>query len=103
RRGNELALLGIFAAACVVAMLLFALSSRVQRWHRHGGVALGAALVALCVYFSGQSTSPLAVFYVWVATYSSYFFTRRAFVAHMIWAGVAYAAVLEIQQQGGDS
>ena len=94
RHGTQLALLGIFALASAVATLLLTLPSRITLAQCHLLVALGTALVTLCVYFSRVSTSPLAVFYVWVATYSAYFFRRSEFIAHMVWVGLAYAATV---------
>src|SRR5437764_14098592 len=73
KHADRPALLGIFAAACLTALLLLVFSGRVRQWQRHAGVVLGAALIALGVYFSGQSESQLALHFVWVAEYCQYF------------------------------
>ncbi len=45
-------------------------------------------------YFSGQNPSPLVFFFLWVFLYSSYFLTRRETAVQIVYAGLAYGALL---------
>jgi diguanylate cyclase (GGDEF)-like protein/putative nucleotidyltransferase with HDIG domain len=86
------------AAYGLVALLLFA-SDRVPGWAFHLVVGCGTALISASIYFTGRSPSVYILFYLWVALYASYFFSRRAAGAHLALVGIAYAAVLASRDQ----
>jgi diguanylate cyclase (GGDEF)-like protein/putative nucleotidyltransferase with HDIG domain len=57
-------------------------------------VAGGSALIGAAVYFRGSPTTAHAFFYVWVACFSFYFFSRGVALAEVAFAGGTYAVVL---------
>ncbi len=91
--------------AYVVVGLLLAAPSRFPEPALHAILALGTALVGLCVLFSGRAGAAYAFMFVWVALYASAFFSVRASVAHVVWVGAAYAVALtisgDVHPQGG--
>jgi diguanylate cyclase (GGDEF)-like protein/putative nucleotidyltransferase with HDIG domain len=86
------------AAYGLVALLLFA-SERLPRWALHLIVACGTALISASIHFSGQSPSVYILFYLWVALYAFYFFSRRTAGAHLALVGIAYGVVLVSKPQ----
>jgi diguanylate cyclase (GGDEF)-like protein len=50
--------------------------------------------VEWAIYASKDTTSPYAMFYVWIAIYSFYFLSRRRAAVQMGFIGLAYLAVL---------
>jgi hypothetical protein len=82
--------------AYVVVALLLAAPSRFPEPALHAILALGTALVGLCVLFSGRAGAAYAFMFVWVALYASAFFSVRASVAHVAWVGAVYAIALII-------
>src|SRR5438874_1206334 len=86
------------AAYGLVALLLFA-SERLPHWALHLVVACGTALISASIHFSGQSPSVYILFYLWVALYACYFFSRRAAAAQVGLVGIAYGAVLASRPQ----
>lgn len=62
----------------------------------HAALAGGTALIALCVVQSGRSGGAYAFMFVWVGGYAAAFFTLRATIAHLAWAGALYAVALAV-------
>ena len=58
-------------------------------------VGCGSALIAAAVYFRSSGTAAHALFYLWVACYSFYFFGRAVAIAELAVAAVSYAVALE--------
>jgi diguanylate cyclase (GGDEF)-like protein/putative nucleotidyltransferase with HDIG domain len=58
-------------------------------------IACASALIGAAVYFRASSTTAYALFYVWVACYSFYFFQRGVAVVETLFAGATYAAALD--------
>jgi diguanylate cyclase (GGDEF)-like protein/putative nucleotidyltransferase with HDIG domain len=58
-------------------------------------LACASALIGAAIYFRASSTTAFALFYVWVACYSFYFFKRRVAVAETVLAGFTYAVALD--------
>jgi signal transduction histidine kinase len=65
-------------------------------------IALANTLVTSVVFFNHEATSSYAFFYLWVTPYAAIFFSTRVAVAHVVYAGAAYAAVLAIHADAGD-
>jgi diguanylate cyclase (GGDEF)-like protein/putative nucleotidyltransferase with HDIG domain len=57
-------------------------------------VAAGSVLIAAAVYFRASDTSAHALFYLWVACYSFYFFPRSVALAETAFAGATYSVAL---------
>jgi len=86
--------LAIIANAFLVAAVLFTQASRLPAWTLHLALAWGSTLIAGVAYFAGLSPSPLVFFYLWVFLYASYFFTVRQTAVQILYAGLAYGALL---------
>jgi diguanylate cyclase (GGDEF)-like protein/putative nucleotidyltransferase with HDIG domain len=59
-----------------------------------GLVAAGSVLIGAAVYFRGSATTAHALFYLWVACFSFYFFSRGAALAQVAFAAGTYAIAL---------
>lgn len=70
---NTTGLVAVQAASVMTGLYLFSMADRVPLWMLRLGPALGTVNTTLCVYFSGESTSGFALFYLWVALYVFYF------------------------------
>ncbi|MFZ1154798.1 MAG: diguanylate cyclase [Solirubrobacteraceae bacterium] len=91
---NELGLLVIVANAYLVAGALYSQAAKLPAWTLLPALAWGSTLITGVAYFSGESPSPLVFFYLWVFLYASYFFTGKQAAAQIVYAGVAYGALL---------
>jgi diguanylate cyclase (GGDEF)-like protein/putative nucleotidyltransferase with HDIG domain len=91
---NAIGQLAIIANAYVVAAVLFTQAGRLPAWTLHVTLAWGSTLIAGAAYFAGDSPSPLVFFYLWVFLYASYFFSVRQTAAQIVYAGLAYGALL---------
>ena len=88
-----LGLIGLGAALIGAALLLAA--ERAVMWQLHLALALGTGMVALANEFTGQ-TALYPLLFSWPILYAFYFFKRPAAIAHVIFAGLAYAVVLAL-------
>jgi diguanylate cyclase (GGDEF)-like protein/putative nucleotidyltransferase with HDIG domain len=95
---NAQGILALLAAAYAVAALLLMAFDRLPLWAFHAALALGTLLVTGAIYFSGEGSSAYAGFYLWVAVYAFYFFSRRAALVQMLLVGVSYAIVLAARE-----
>jgi len=81
------------ATALVIALLLGA--SRVLRlWAFQLILFSKTTLISVAIYFSGGITSTYVMFYVLVALYACYFFSRTWAAIHIAFAGLAYGTVI---------
>ena len=97
-------ILAVDAVALLWAAWMFRNAGRIQFWLLRAGPALATLLTSFAVYFSGDSTSGYALFYVWVGLYVFYFPITRADAAlNVLWAFVNYAVVIAITPSGVDS
>ncbi|MDX6643923.1 MAG: hypothetical protein QOD76_1885, partial [Solirubrobacteraceae bacterium] len=83
-------------AAYAVAAILLLFARRLRPWTYQVVGAGGTALISLVVYFSGDGASVYAMFYVWPAVYSFYFFTRAQALVQVALAAVGYGGVLAL-------
>lgn len=91
---NATGQMAIIANAYLVAAVLFTQAPRLPAWTLHVTLAWGSTLIAGVAYFAGVSPSPLVFFYLWVFLYASYFFSLRQTAIQIVYAGVAYGALL---------
>jgi diguanylate cyclase (GGDEF)-like protein/putative nucleotidyltransferase with HDIG domain len=94
QRASDLGLLTIVGVAYCVAAGLYWWAHTLPRRVLPAALLLGSTLIAGVAYFSGQSPSPLVFFYLWVVLYASYFLTKRETVVQIVYAGLAYGALL---------
>ncbi len=92
---DEGAIAAVAGAALVVAAALIAggrgLPASVYAWT----LALGAAMITLCLWWGGPSGRAYAALYVWVALYAFYFFDLRLALLLAVWSLVLHAIVLD--------
>jgi diguanylate cyclase (GGDEF)-like protein len=85
-------------ATAVLTALLLGWSERLPAWCYQALMVFASMLIAFSLYFNGERHGgPAAlneVFYLWVALYAGYFFTRRQIVAQLGVVATTYAAAL---------
>ena len=64
-------------------------------------VALGIVLISGAILFSGRSTTPFVLFYLWSNLYAWYFFPRARALIQLGLTGLAYAVVLLLRDPIG--
>jgi diguanylate cyclase (GGDEF)-like protein len=85
------------AALCIAAYPLAALmlALRPLPWPiLHLAVALGTALVTVAVELSDVIAGAYAFYYLWVALFAAYFFSRRGAIVHITLVAVAYGGLI---------
>jgi diguanylate cyclase (GGDEF)-like protein len=90
----------LIGGAGVVGVLFLANSERANLGAVHAAIALGTAMICLCIYFSGVATGVYALMFVWVVQLTAYFFPGPRALAHLAWILVAYAVTLAIVPPG---
>ena len=80
--------------AFAISALLLIGYERIPIWAIQVFLACGTALVEWAVFASGDTTSPYAMFYFWIAIYAFYFLSRVRASMQMVFIGLAYSTVL---------
>jgi diguanylate cyclase (GGDEF)-like protein/putative nucleotidyltransferase with HDIG domain len=94
---NTTGILAVDVAALVWGLWMFKYASRIPFWVLRIGPGLATVMTSVALYFSGDSTSGYALFYVWVGLYAFYFPVHRGDAAlNVLWAAVNYAAMIAI-------
>ena len=94
---NTTGILIVDGAALVWAAWMFINAGRIPLWLLRLGPALATVMTSFAVYFSGDSTSGYALFYVWVGLYVFYFPVSRSDAAiNVLWAFLNYGVVIAI-------
>src|SRR6185503_5334185 len=91
---NEAGLVRVSVLAAVLGGFAIAFFDRIPPWAFQLLVASGTVLVTLMIEYSGARTSPYAFFYIWLALYALFFFSRGEAVMHVLFIAFAYAAVV---------
>ena len=95
----ELVICDLAAAACLVIAI---------GWRRLSPLAfqfllvVGTLMISAGTYFASSGPTDTEVFYLWVALYAAYFFTRRQAFLQVAVIGVCYAAVLVLGKDAGE-
>jgi diguanylate cyclase (GGDEF)-like protein/PAS domain S-box-containing protein len=89
--GGQFVLVGVLLVA---GLVLFAGAARLPSWATVAGVALGALVISLDIYFDGDIRTNDEMFYVMVSLYAFYFLSRRQAVGQLALIAVLYAAAL---------
>ena len=92
--GDQSALVAVSAAMAFAGVVLTALVTRIHRPAAHAVVAAAVAATGLLIYESGVAVGQYGTIFVWATLVSSYFFPRRAAIAHLAWLLVVYAVAL---------
>jgi diguanylate cyclase (GGDEF)-like protein/putative nucleotidyltransferase with HDIG domain len=88
-----------YALAAVVALA----GRTLPRWSLQVFLAAATLLIEWNIYASGDSTSPYAAMYFWVAIYAFYFLPRREALIQTGFIVVAYAALLTQVPDAGNA
>jgi diguanylate cyclase (GGDEF)-like protein len=91
---DEASMLSVQLTSVAAAGILVALRDRVPAWLTTAGPFAAAGLTSLVLVFSGSSSSPYLLFYLWVVFYAFYFLSRRAAVMLALFAILSYVAVI---------
>jgi diguanylate cyclase (GGDEF)-like protein/putative nucleotidyltransferase with HDIG domain len=95
--GAEELRIGITAVvAFALAVALLAVYDRLPLWGFQAFLAAGTVLIEWAVYSSGETTSPFAMFYFWIAIYAFYFLSRPRALLQMAFIALAYSATLVV-------
>jgi diguanylate cyclase (GGDEF)-like protein/PAS domain S-box-containing protein len=86
-------------AACVAIFLTW---RRLPVWGFELLLAVGTVVVSLGTLAASVRPTTTEMFYIWVALYAAYFFTRLRAVAQIAFVGVSYAAVLALGHSEGN-
>jgi diguanylate cyclase (GGDEF)-like protein/putative nucleotidyltransferase with HDIG domain len=91
---DESGMLLVQLGSVAAAGLLIVLRNRVPGWVTTAGPFAAAGLTSLVLVFSGSSTSPYLLFYLWVVFYAFYFLSRRDAILLALFGVLSYAAVM---------
>ena len=95
----ELAICDLAAGACLVIGF---------GWRRLSVVAfqlllaLGTVVITAGTYFASGGPTDTEIFYIWVALYAAFFFSRRQAAVQIAFVGVCYAGVLALGSESGE-
>lgn len=94
---NTLGLICVQSWSVLVGISLYLFADRISLWMLRAGPAIGTLNTTLAVYFSGDSTSAFALFYLWVGLYVFYFpSSRREAAFHILFTVANYAVAIAI-------
>ena len=93
-RADHAAMYAIGAMACACVAVMLAGRNRLSERLVEPALVVGHLLISAVVYFSGDPTTFLAMFYVWLNVYAFHFFGLRSGWAHTVLALACYAVVL---------
>lgn len=94
---NTTGILIVDGLALLWGLWMFRYAGRIPFWLLRVAPALATLMTSFAVYYSGDSTSGYALFYVWVGLYVFYFPVSRADAAiNVLWAFVNYAVVIAL-------
>jgi diguanylate cyclase (GGDEF)-like protein/putative nucleotidyltransferase with HDIG domain len=94
REVNELGIILVQASSVSLAVWLWFRAGNVPRWVLSVTPLVGTISVSAVVYFSGDSTSAYALFYLWVAIYAFYLLSRFEAALQIGFAIFNYALVV---------
>jgi diguanylate cyclase (GGDEF)-like protein/PAS domain S-box-containing protein len=89
------------AVTYVAAGLMWRFGRLLSRRQWELVVAFGIALISVAILFSGRSTTPFVLFYLWSNLYAWYFFPWRRALIQLALTGAAYAVVLLLRDPVG--
>jgi len=91
---NDLGLIVIQALSMAVGLGLYFGARQAPSWLIRVNPVLSVVATSLAIYFSNDSTSAYALFYLWPAVYTYYFFTRIEASVTVAFSALNYAAVI---------
>jgi diguanylate cyclase (GGDEF)-like protein/putative nucleotidyltransferase with HDIG domain len=100
--GTDQSRIAITAAiAFGLALVLLVGYDRLPLWGFQVFLAAGTVLIEWAIYASGETTSPYAMFYFWIAIYAFYFLSRTRALIQMGFIALAYSGALVFKTDVG--
>jgi diguanylate cyclase (GGDEF)-like protein/putative nucleotidyltransferase with HDIG domain len=100
--GAEETRIGIMSAAAFgLALALFFVYDKLPLSGFQAFLAAGTVLIEWAIYADGETTSPYAMFYFWIAIYAFYFLSRTRALLQMGFIAVAYSAAIVVKADIG--
>jgi diguanylate cyclase (GGDEF)-like protein/PAS domain S-box-containing protein len=65
-------------------------------------LALGTVVITAGTYFASSGPTDTEIFYIWVALYAAFFFSRRQAAIQVAFVGACYAGVLALGSESGE-
>jgi diguanylate cyclase (GGDEF)-like protein/putative nucleotidyltransferase with HDIG domain len=94
---NVAGLLGVQAAALAYGAFVMIRRERISFLTLRIGNLLAAVMTTFAVYFSGDSTSGYAIFYLWIGFYVFYYPVSRTEAAiNLLWGAACYAFAIAV-------
>jgi diguanylate cyclase (GGDEF)-like protein len=91
-------------ATALASLALLVWARRLPRQIYPAVMLLASALITVTMYFNGErlgaASSGTQVYYVWVALYAGYFFTRSQIAVQLAAVAILYASILSIVHVG---
>lgn len=100
---NIPAALVTIGVALLAGAALFVAAERVPGWAIPAGLALGTAIVSLNIYWAGDVRTENEMFYLWVAFYAFYFFSRRMAALQLALVGAGYGLAIALRHEAAGS
>jgi diguanylate cyclase (GGDEF)-like protein/putative nucleotidyltransferase with HDIG domain len=94
--GNTAGMVSVICLALVLGVAIEIGAEQIPERSYPWLVATGSVLIAALVYFRASSTAAHAFFYVWIACFSFYFFSRGVALAEVAFAAGTYAVGLAL-------
>jgi len=91
---NVLGVAAIALAGYLAGAVLWEAGAHIPDWGFQVLTACGTTLVTAAIYFGGHEYGGYALLYLWVSTYSFYFFDQRQALTHSAYIAVASGIVL---------
>jgi diguanylate cyclase (GGDEF)-like protein len=98
-RLEEAAACATGVAACVLIVFTW---RRMPLWGFQALLAVGTIVVSVGTLLASVRPTTTEMFYIWVALYAAYFFTRAQAAAQIAFVGIAYAVVLALGHSSGN-
>lgn len=76
------------------AALAFVVARRWPVWPLYALIGCGVLLITRAAYYSHDPSGFYTLFYVWVGLFAFFFFSRRIAMLFIAWIGIAYGALL---------
>lgn len=93
-RFNETGMLAVQISSLGAALALVLIGGRIPAWIATAGPFAAAAATSLVLVFSGSSSSPYVLFYLWVVLYAFYFLSRREAILLALFTILNFGAVI---------
>ena len=95
--GDDRMLVTVIAFAFLGAGVVWFRGDRWRPGTFDGVTALGTVLISAAIHFTGRSSTPFVLFYLWSNLYAWYFFPRPRAALQLALIGFCYAVTLQIE------